>query len=87
MEQWPLGVCDSRTVTLGDMDELHYVTEAFTRRSYLAKWSDAYRFHYLSRMTPDEAVVFKIFDSAYHVPGQKHVAGSHACKSPSFPCY
>ena len=66
--QWPLAVCDASTVTLDDLDELEYVTDEFVRSSYLAKWSDKFRFYYLSKMTTQEVVIFKIFDSAYHAP-------------------
>ncbi|QPG96274.1 hypothetical protein C2857_003717 [Epichloe festucae Fl1] len=82
VQQWPLAVCDGRTVGLDSLDELEYVSEEFVRRSYLARWSDSYRFHYLSNMTSDEVVVFKIFDSAFHVPQGSKTPGSHVLGCP-----
>lgn len=49
---------------MADLVELEFVTEESPRLSYLAKWNDKYRFYYLSRMTNEEACIFKIFDSA-----------------------
>lgn len=57
-------MCDARTVTLNDLEELELLTEGNVRRSYLAKWSDKFRFYYLSQMTNNEVCIFKIFDSA-----------------------
>lgn len=79
VEQWPLGICDARTVTLDDMDELEYVTEEFVRRSYLAKWSEHFRFYYLSKMTSQEVAIFKIFDSGFHAPPD-NMEGAFTCE-------
>lgn len=64
VENWPLTVCDARTVRLNDLEELELLTEGKVRLSYLAKWSDKFRFYYLSQMTDREVCIFKIFDSA-----------------------
>lgn len=79
VKQWPLAICDARTVTLDDMDELEYVTDEFVRRSYLAKWREQFRFYYLSEMTTDEVAIFKIFDSGFHAPPD-HVQETFTCE-------
>ncbi|KAF3074042.1 hypothetical protein CFAM422_003773 [Trichoderma lentiforme] len=64
VEDWPLAICDARTVTTGDLVELEFVTDELVKLSYLARWNKKYRFYYLSEMTNRDACIFKIFDSA-----------------------
>ncbi|PWY89860.1 hypothetical protein BO70DRAFT_426293 [Aspergillus heteromorphus CBS 117.55] len=68
ISQWPLAICDARTSTMSDLDEMEHITEEFVRTSYLAKYNPQHRFYYLSRMTNQEVCIFKIFDSAYLNP-------------------
>lgn len=64
VEDWPLAICDARTVNTADLVELEFVTEELVKLSYLARWNEKYRFYYLSEMTNRDACIFKIFDSA-----------------------
>lgn len=70
VEQWPLTVCDARSATMDDLDEMEYITDEFVRSSYLTKFNERHRFYYLSKMTSQEVCIFKIFDSAYHTAGE-----------------
>ncbi|KAJ5855515.1 uncharacterized protein N7529_009459 [Penicillium soppii] len=70
VEQWPLTICDARTATMDDLDEMEYITEEFVRSSYLAKFNERHRFYYMSKMTNQDVCIFKIFDSAYHTAGE-----------------
>ncbi|KPM36797.1 hypothetical protein AK830_g9769 [Neonectria ditissima] len=83
VENWPLTVCDARTVTLDDLEELELLTEGKVRLSYLAKWSDKYRFYYLSQMTNKEVCIFKIFDSAAW-DGRTDIKTSLGCPHTAF---
>ena len=62
-------------MTLDDLDELEYITEEYVRSSYLAKWSDRFRFYYQSKMSREDVCIFKIFDSAYHDPDGRRSTG------------
>lgn len=64
VEELPLTVCDARTVGSEDLLEVEFINADYVRRSYLVKYSEKFRFYYLNRMTKDEVVVFKVFDSA-----------------------
>ncbi len=64
----PLAVCDARTVALEDLvrgDAFFDVGEEpwWNFEAYLVRHSRAHRWWYYSNMRPDEALVFKSFDS------------------------
>lgn len=76
VDGWPLALCDGRTAKLSDCIESEYITSEAVRLSLLPKYSEQYQFYYLSQMTRDEALVFKIFDS--EAVGS-NTTSSHTC--------
>ncbi|KAM6486197.1 hypothetical protein HDV62DRAFT_387601 [Trichoderma sp. SZMC 28011] len=77
VEDWPLAICDARTVTTSDLVELEFVTDELVKLSYLARWNENYRFYYLSEMTNRDACIFKIFDSA-SFENRKDASATHS---------
>lgn len=63
----PLGVCDVSSVTASDLvaTDIHYQDRS--GEIYLVTHSPAHRWHYYPKMTRDEVLVFKSFDSAHDV--------------------
>lgn len=78
-QDFPLAICDGRTVVSADMTPItyHMKTEArdVTYRSRGAKFSDRHEWWYFPDMTIDEMLVFVGFDSATpHSTNTLHVA-------------
>jgi hypothetical protein len=64
----PLAVCDARTVELDDLVPGDAVFDApgapeFSFEAYLVRHSPRHRWSYFSGMKPDEALVFKAYDT------------------------
>ena len=82
----PLALCDARSVAAADLvaSDVHYADR--TGEIYLATHSPAHRWFYYPLMQPDEALVFKQFDSsaraARFVP---HAAFDHPDTPPDAP--
>lgn len=64
VEQMPLGVCDMRTMAPDDFADV--VLHWRHRTGYVSavRYSPQQRWYYVSALRPDEALVFKCFDSA-----------------------
>ena len=64
VEAHPLALCDSRTVVPDDLVvfEIHYRDRI--GENYFARHADAHRWYYYPRMTRDEALLIKQWDSA-----------------------
>ncbi|KAK8008067.1 hypothetical protein PG991_010618 [Apiospora marii] len=63
IEDWPLAVCDGRDVAEDDLLATDYVTLDFVGETYNVLFRDKYRWHYLSRQSPEEVTLIKISDS------------------------
>lgn len=63
----PLGICDARSVSQDDLvaSDIHYKDRS--GEIYLATHSPQHRWYYYPKMTRDEVLVFKSFDSAQDV--------------------
>lgn len=59
----PLALCDARSVSKTDWVETDILYPTRKGQIYLAKHSDAHRWHYYPAMQPHEMLVFKTFDS------------------------
>lgn len=59
----PLALCDARSVSKADWVETDILYPTRKGQIYLAKHSDAHRWHYYPAMQPHEMLVFKTFDS------------------------
>jgi hypothetical protein len=75
----PLALCDARSVTAEDLiaADVHYATR--TGEIYLVAHSPRHRWFYFPEMQPNEALVFKQFDSDFSVGARfvPHAAFDH----------
>ena len=64
IESHPLGICDARTLSPKDLviSERRYPDRI--GQTYQIAWNPAHEWYYFPRMARDEALVFKVFDSA-----------------------
>ncbi|MDB5927852.1 MAG: methyltransferase [Betaproteobacteria bacterium] len=82
----PLALCDARTVAPADLvvSDVHYATR--TGEIYLVGYSPRHRWFYFPEMEPNEALIFKQYDSlvaaARYVP---HAAFEHPHTPPNAP--
>jgi len=63
VEEWPLAVCDARTIGAGDLvpTDLRYRDRA--GEIYSLRFNPEHRWFYYSHMRPDETMLLKCFDS------------------------
>ena len=59
----PLAVCDARSVAPADWVASDMVYEDRRGEIYVATWSQAHRWLYFPRMTPDETILIKCYDT------------------------
>jgi len=64
---WPIAVCDGRTVSLSDLVEADHVRRQYTGSTMYLQHNLAQKFYYLDNQTKDEVLIFKNFDSARNV--------------------
>ena len=63
---WPLALCDSRSVDHADLISTDQVTRKYAGEVNYVTFNPAQRWHYLSRQMNDEIIIFKSFDN---IPG------------------
>lgn len=63
VDEWPLAVCDGTTVSPEDLIETDSIRQRNVSTHYYARYDPGQRWYFLDRQTPDEALVFKHFDS------------------------
>ncbi|QKD53705.1 uncharacterized protein FOBCDRAFT_239441 [Fusarium oxysporum Fo47] len=63
VEDWPLAVCDGSTVPPEKLIKVDHVRKHHIGESLYPLESDRYRWYYLNKQTPDEALLIKMFDS------------------------
>ncbi|KAJ2987498.1 hypothetical protein NUW58_g4472 [Xylaria curta] len=63
VEEWALAVCDGTTVEPDDLVETDSVRQGSISTNYYVKYAPEQEWYYLERQTPDEALIFKHFDS------------------------
>jgi len=78
-QDYPLALCDGRTVAAGDLVPIDYLQDAGGRegvvRSWGCRYSPRHQWWYFPDMTIDEMIVFKGFDSTRpDAPCTLHVA-------------
>lgn len=64
VQSMPLGVCDAGSVAPADLARVDLVYPERTGEIYHAVYNTAHRWFYVPQMGPDEALVFKCYDSA-----------------------
>jgi len=64
VETFPLAICDARSVSFNDfvISERRYPNRV--GQTYAVKYNPAHRWYWFPRMRRDEALVFKVYDSA-----------------------
>ncbi|OAA43583.1 hypothetical protein ISF_09668 [Cordyceps fumosorosea ARSEF 2679] len=67
VENYPLAVCDGSTVPQEKLIQVDHVRKYYIGESLYPLQSASYRWYYLNRQTPDEVLLFKIFDSKENV--------------------
>jgi hypothetical protein len=60
----PLALCDSRSITLNDLVASDLVYPDKVGETYALVFNPRHRWYYFPRMTPDEYLLLKIYDSA-----------------------
>ncbi|EED12080.1 conserved hypothetical protein [Talaromyces stipitatus ATCC 10500] len=63
VEDLPLAICDARHANPEDLIEVAFIDGGIARYNYMGRYSDNYRFCYLSNMHRDEVCILKNFDS------------------------
>ncbi len=63
VESWPLAIADAQSLSPADMvvTERHYPDRV--GQTSAITWNPAHRWYWFPRMRPDEALVFKVYDS------------------------
>ena len=83
IESHPLGICDARTLAPEDLvvSERRYPNRV--GQTYQIAWNPAHDWYYFPRMARDEALVFKVFDSA--TDGRARFTAHSAFDDPTSP--
>lgn len=63
VEQWSLAVCDGNTIGPSDLVETDSVRRGNVTTLYYARYSPTQKWSFLRQQTPEEALIFKHFDS------------------------
>ncbi|PVH88887.1 methyltransferase CmcJ [Cadophora sp. DSE1049] len=79
VEDFPLAVCDSRTMDLDDLVECDHIRKKFTGATLYIHFNPGQKWYYLSQQKPNEALMLKIFDSQEGIEGKRcpHSAFKH----------
>lgn len=63
VDEWGLAVCDGTTVSPDDLVETDSVRQRSVSTHYYVRYNPGQRWYFLDRQTPEEAMIFKHFDS------------------------
>lgn len=63
VDQWALAVCDTNTFDTSDLVETDSVRRENVTTLYYAHHNPNQKWHFLHKQTPNEALIFKHFDS------------------------
>ncbi|KAK4194398.1 methyltransferase CmcJ [Triangularia verruculosa] len=77
VQDWPLALCDGSNLEAADLLATDHITKGYVGETYNLLYRDKYRWYYLNQQTPDEVILFKMFDS-------KRQVKAHACPHASF---
>jgi hypothetical protein len=67
VQDYPLAVCDGSTMCEDDLVECDQVRRKFFGATNYAQYNEQQKWYFLSNQQPDEAFLFKIFDSSSNV--------------------
>ncbi|KAK1750089.1 Aspirochlorine biosynthesis protein N [Echria macrotheca] len=82
VHDYPLAVCDPRSVPDSDLVECDHVRRKFKGANMYAHYGPGHKWHYLSGQRPDEVLLLKMFDSD---PSVEAKACPHASFRHPFP--
>lgn len=71
MTDWPLALCDVRTIQAEDRVLADLIRPGFIGENILLYFSPHYHFYFMDKQTEDEVCIFKQFDSKSDVAGGK----------------
>ena len=83
VEELPLAMCDATSQGEGDMLRMELKYRERTGEIYVMRYSPAHRWIYFPRMTADQALVFKTFES--ETDGRARFVGHSAFEDPTTP--
>ena len=63
LEDWPLALCDARSVTPDDLIATDLLYEDRTGETYSVRFNPGHRWLYAPRMSPNEVLLFRCYDS------------------------
>ena len=63
IEDWPLAVCDARSLDNEDLVAADRVSPEYAGEIYYVKSNANHEWYWLSRQSPDEITIFVSFDS------------------------
>ncbi|KAJ0115042.1 hypothetical protein J7T55_001450 [Diaporthe amygdali] len=63
VDEWALAVCDGTSVNPDDLAETDSIRQGNITTHYYVRYDAGQRWYFLDRQTPDEALIFKHFDS------------------------
>ena len=83
VQSLPLAIADARTIEAEDLITLERRSPGRTGETYELSFNPRHRWYYFPAMRPDEALVFKVFDSA--TDGRARYTAHTAFEDPSTP--
>lgn len=83
VEQLPLALCDARTIAQGDLISSDLVYPDKVGETYAFGFNPAHSWYYYPRLTPDEALLLKIYDS--RTDGTARLTAHTAFEDPTSP--
>lgn len=66
LEDWPLALCDARSVADGDLIATDLLYKDRTGETYSVRHNSEHRWFYAPRMNRDEVLLFRCYDSTEH---------------------
>ncbi|KAI2462935.1 hypothetical protein F4781DRAFT_426776 [Annulohypoxylon bovei var. microspora] len=63
VDEWALAVCDGTTVKPNDLVETDSIRQGSISTNYYVKYDEGQKWYFLKEQEPDEALIFKHFDS------------------------
>jgi len=85
-QDYPLAVCDSRSITGGDFLECDHIRRKYVGSTLFAVYREGYNWYYLEDQNPNELLIMKMFDSDCSVAQNcPHVAFKHPESNESTP--
>jgi hypothetical protein len=64
VEKWPLALCDARSIANGDLVATDLVYPDRVGEIYAMQFNPGQHWFHFPRVTPDEAILIKVYDSA-----------------------